>query len=550
MGPLDWEEHESQVKKAKDDMFEPLKPGQKRRRRKKTSSDNIDSEVFSRPGSPSGDTQNTEHAKNKADTHNTEEKEEVVNPNVIKIEEKEIDGDVACHGNSTKMNKLSEARSVSSGASRKHSSDVKKETGQSLSISEINNSVEWEFPKSGEEYSFELKKHHMVTENGKKLFKCDICLGLYKHMFSLKRHYLRNHVNYKYLSKSDMANCLINLAQVVQQMQSKLLVKEEKKGSEADVVSDKTVTKGNQSVTDDMNDSVGNGVRIPNQQQSDEELDIHGCKLACDVCEDEANSDVCEDNANSNACKDKANSNVCEDETNSHNFEDKANKDACEDKVNNDVCEDKANRNTGDDEANCPTTEEKSSCQTGNAEFICDTSTDIKGGTQVNRVESIGSETETEGNVKDVDEHDLTESRGKQAKRNLEVRNTEECSKGGLEKMFVAEKETLKNDSGIIRNEIKSITTENCRDDNQIEVSMPGLFRCYTCYLTFDDFESIREHTQNHPEQTDGACFPCDVCRMRFNYKHNLVRHRKTHENAGTVVFRLKIHADVFISHR
>ncbi|KAL3861714.1 hypothetical protein ACJMK2_007738 [Sinanodonta woodiana] len=79
-----------------------------------------------------------------------------------------------------------------------------------------NNSVSWDYPKPGEEYMFELKKHHVVKVEGKQSYKCDICSGLYRHTFSLKRHYLKNHINYRYLGRADVTNCLINLAQVLE----------------------------------------------------------------------------------------------------------------------------------------------------------------------------------------------------------------------------------------------------------------------------------------------------------------------------------------------
>ncbi|KAL3862204.1 hypothetical protein ACJMK2_008191 [Sinanodonta woodiana] len=79
-----------------------------------------------------------------------------------------------------------------------------------------NDSVSWDYPEPGEEYMFELKKHHVVKVEGKRAYKCDICSGLYRHIFSLKRHYLKNHINYRYLGRTDVTNCLINLAQVLE----------------------------------------------------------------------------------------------------------------------------------------------------------------------------------------------------------------------------------------------------------------------------------------------------------------------------------------------
>uniref|UniRef100_A0A1B6FYD7 C2H2-type domain-containing protein n=1 Tax=Cuerna arida TaxID=1464854 RepID=A0A1B6FYD7_9HEMI len=40
-----------------------------------------------------------------------------------------------------------------------------------------------------------------------KLYSCDICSGVYGRGFSLKRHYLKTHINHKHISKHDLHNC-------------------------------------------------------------------------------------------------------------------------------------------------------------------------------------------------------------------------------------------------------------------------------------------------------------------------------------------------------
>lgn len=65
------------------------------------------------------------------------------------------------------------------------------------------------------EFHFQVKSFHIVNARpGKRQFKCDVCTGMYQHAFSLKRHFLRTHVNYKYLSEADITNCNINMNQV------------------------------------------------------------------------------------------------------------------------------------------------------------------------------------------------------------------------------------------------------------------------------------------------------------------------------------------------
>lgn len=66
--------------------------------------------------------------------------------------------------------------------------------------------------ESGKIFQFEVRpEHHAENKLGKKMFSCDICHAPYNHAFSLKRHFLRSHINAKYLPLSDITNCLINV---------------------------------------------------------------------------------------------------------------------------------------------------------------------------------------------------------------------------------------------------------------------------------------------------------------------------------------------------
>ena len=44
-------------------------------------------------------------------------------------------------------------------------------------------------------------------KSGRKMFRCDICMGEYKHSFSLKRHYIRSHITFKYINRLDVVSC-------------------------------------------------------------------------------------------------------------------------------------------------------------------------------------------------------------------------------------------------------------------------------------------------------------------------------------------------------
>ncbi|XP_071451067.1 uncharacterized protein [Hetaerina americana] len=64
-----------------------------------------------------------------------------------------------------------------------------------------------------DKYNFRIEEAHVVMSGGGhggaggKLFACDICSGVYRRAFSLKRHYLRAHINYCHLSERDLSNC-------------------------------------------------------------------------------------------------------------------------------------------------------------------------------------------------------------------------------------------------------------------------------------------------------------------------------------------------------
>ena len=63
--------------------------------------------------------------------------------------------------------------------------------------------------ETGRYFQFELLPVHTERRNrlGRKMFECDVCAGVYRHSFSLKRHYLRNHINRRYVSRVDALNC-------------------------------------------------------------------------------------------------------------------------------------------------------------------------------------------------------------------------------------------------------------------------------------------------------------------------------------------------------
>ena len=105
-----------------------------------------------------------------------------------------------------------------------------------------------------EYYQFEMKPYHIVKNRiGRKLFQCDICSSVYRHSFSLKRHYVRNHLNYKYVSPTDLINCCVPLKSIPPNIQAELRkhVKQEpgsdslSTGTQKDAALDDVASEGN-----------------------------------------------------------------------------------------------------------------------------------------------------------------------------------------------------------------------------------------------------------------------------------------------------------------
>ena len=62
----------------------------------------------------------------------------------------------------------------------------------------------------GNYFQFRFEPCHIEKgKRGQKIYVCDICHGVFKRSFSLKRHYLRFHINYAFLSPRDLNNCAI-----------------------------------------------------------------------------------------------------------------------------------------------------------------------------------------------------------------------------------------------------------------------------------------------------------------------------------------------------
>ena len=122
-------------------------------------------------------------------------------------------------------------------------------------------------PKEGE-FQFDLLPRHVEMQASKKIYRCDICNGVYRHAFSLKRHYIRNHINYLYICEADRLNCCIKTEEV-ENFRQKMTEKNKKdsdKNNNSDNVEKESDKKDDQVVEDKVDDK-------DNEKESIETLD-------------------------------------------------------------------------------------------------------------------------------------------------------------------------------------------------------------------------------------------------------------------------------------
>ncbi|KAG8224487.1 hypothetical protein J437_LFUL003210, partial [Ladona fulva] len=110
-----------------------------------------------------------------------------------------------------------------------------------------------------DKYNFRVEEAHVVRSSdiggggpgGNKLYACDICSGVYRRAFSLKRHYLRAHINYCHLSERDLSNCGIVVG-------DKMAVQTGGSGRRPYVHT--TLPKNSETTADDNNEKANNSV--------------------------------------------------------------------------------------------------------------------------------------------------------------------------------------------------------------------------------------------------------------------------------------------------
>lgn len=70
---------------------------------------------------------------------------------------------------------------------------------------------DWRYFFRWREYQFGFLNRIIISVNNRRMYKCNICGGLYRYKFSFKRYYLRNYINCQYFSKVVVINCMISV---------------------------------------------------------------------------------------------------------------------------------------------------------------------------------------------------------------------------------------------------------------------------------------------------------------------------------------------------
>ena len=475
-----------------DDAFEPLKPGQLRRRRKKvapesTENDSVESSA-EKDVSDATDESSVEKTINEViENSNKVKKEEIDSENlsaqnkakVYTVENKpsnyeEVINEVAKRKKRRKKSKEKIETEAKDKGNEENSTNKDNASSQPVSYTntliEINNSVNWVYPEKGQEYMFNLEKHMITQGPNGCIYTCDICTGIYKNKFSLKRHYLRNHINYRYLSKADIINCLINLQHVLETERECGMVclktEPDDINYEAALGTDSADAKDsgqahNENCTDEDNATMktNNGEMVIDSFNRKKVETANGVSDSgpADILPAVEKSD---ENLQKNELEDSPNCPTNSSETESNVFK----AENAEEELNSQMCNEET-RNTETDE------------------------------NQINNNDS---------NIKLV------------RKPNSEI---------------TASNENNESTSSKVSSDSTPVVQLNPELNVNLEQPL-GLYRCYTCRKIFDTLQQIKCHTAlGHPEEINTKMqYSCDKCHMRFYFKHNLVRHSASHE--------------------
>ena len=469
-----------------DDIFEPLKPGQLRRRRKKIVLDPVASNIPENGNGADIDKTESSNVSEIPEESGISESTKAQSP-IELTEVNEVQSKGKLKRGRKKVVKTEPEEDTCKKEIRKRSPKDNSQTQSATSqLIEITNSVVWTFPDKGQEYVFQLENHMISHGPHGCVYTCDICHGIYKNKFSLKRHYLRNHINYRFLSKSDIVNCLINLQQVIEaENDNTEHVRTDKRKTSSNSEDSETYLQKDDDFSIKSESRLGHDNSFENTPVTDdvtttiviENDEIVGTATKRKPAENGLvdtklvvvnEKDINQLNGNVNEATLK-NSN--DNSTSSKIFED----------------EKKALNSTSIKENDNNNTNNKS-----------------------NGIDNVEE--------KNVDSLDDTFEHLEQKKAQLG---------GELENGFTKDTVNLKDENITTNGDKSSIKSETkmCQVTKR-----KGIYRCYTCKEIFDSLQDIKEHTLGHSDK-DSANMPykCDKCSMRFYFKQNLVRHSASH---------------------
>ena len=376
-------------------------------------------------------------------------------------------------------------------------------------LREANKLVEWQFPAKGKEYVFKLEKHHLLSkEKGKKAFVCDICQGLYQQVFSLKRHYLRNHINYKYISKADIDNCAISLVHHQQMLFERSLLTDWR-------------TNKNSEQSKEVSDSHSFFEKL---DKTVKPLDSKGSSGEYDTINNHVKQECPEPSA----------------ETQSLNYVEKLTiKQEPLDPYFDDVQFQSDNQ-----EKTCIVKSEAVSVDDNEAEEMTSVSNKISKEAEVETntwkiIEQFKKQSSQERNrfekghndVPSIDrnqkvnvESQINRKLGSKIKQMEDLNREKAEMNGKQDKNVLNAQDNVEYDTG----ETDGTTGANTNNEKS-SFEMPGLYRCFTCYTLYDTVQDLKDHLDDHPSLVRSLV--CDKCNMRFRLKQNLRRHQKVHEN-------------------
>ena len=422
-------------------------------------------------------------------------------------------------------------------------------------------------------YQFEVKPYHMVKSRlGRKVFQCDICSGVYRHTFSLKRHYIRNHINYKYVSKTDRLNCNINYCDADNiSVASSALDKDPSPaslsdGDEQDAGSSKTLSSSS-SLVEEIQGELGANTKPPSL------LIDAGDKIQ----EETADSERVQDTGKESDSAGKVGSvggTKRHQEPDKSDLGDGQNRsgETTENQPSASVTDGSKLREQGDassgDSSRVPpgstaSTPPKSTVPSGDSNAVgklATSSVEDKTATErCNQKSAVQDENGAEGeavmpSAKTEIAKEADETSNENNTSDTEAKSAGETDREKLEPAAADSPQNLPTDndptvaasSVDCGSSLKDVAPKDLpRSDgpdpepakDEMQAAQPlkpgcpmrGVFRCNICEVLFDTVPELKVHLQHHPDVPSAKKFACNQCDMKFAHKQNLMRHQAVH---------------------